>query len=102
MCFILCRYRKANGSQTFANFSPKIRAEVGDAGDGAVVIERNDAQQQTVEYVITISLSFSYDRSSLERQILGKWNEETFQDLTLIAIVNFLSLSGTLRTARAS
>ena len=42
-----------------------------DAGDGAVVIERNDAQQQTVEYVITISLSlslsFSCDRSSLER-----------------------------------
>ena len=48
-------------------------------------------------YVITISLSFSYDcLIPWKRQILGKWNEETkIQDLTLIAIVNFHFLTGT-------
>ena len=48
-------YRKANGAHTFASFSPKIRATIFDDREedeeGAdVLIERNDAQQQTAEY----------------------------------------------------
>lgn len=58
-------YRKANGAQTFASYSPKIKVRPSQRGDDAdggggereagsngvdVIIERNDAQQQTVEY----------------------------------------------------
>ena len=50
-------------------------------------------------YVITISLSLFQLRSHPSTsQIFRKWNEETFQDLTLIATVVFFSPTGTLLT----
>ena len=80
-------YRKRNGSHTFANYSTKIRAEIDVDGEGGgdgtneneemvdVQIERNDAQQQTVEYARS-GQSIVSEMMILAGEVGAKWGSD--------------------------
>ncbi|QDZ24525.1 ribonuclease [Chloropicon primus] len=68
-------YRKANGSETFASYSPNIKVDLA-SGDGADVrIERNDAQQQTVEYTQS-GQSIVSEMMILAGEVGAKWGKD--------------------------
>ena len=69
------QYRKANGSHTFANYSAKIKADVASDADVSVQIERNDAQQQTVEYTES-GQSIVSEMMILAGEVGAKWGSD--------------------------
>ena len=71
-------YRKGSGAETFASYSPKIRVDRGrdEGGKGmGVTIERNDAQQQTVEYTQS-GQSIVSEMMILAGEVGARWGKD--------------------------